>query len=182
MRYLSLFKAEPRHPFKHISQTSLDSLDATAKKANNSRAFLQRNIKQCSGKTNELRYNTLFRLILEYASVIGYSFTYDNIWKLEMAQHIAARMVFSYYRSTSSVTPMLQLFQWPTLQERRTKAKVYMMYHIVYSLVDIQSSHLAPTLWVRGHNIKFLMSYARTFIYQRSLQPSPDSPNLFNTR
>ena len=32
MRYLSLFKAEPRHPFKHISQTSLDSLDATAKK------------------------------------------------------------------------------------------------------------------------------------------------------
>ena len=91
--------------------------------------------------------------------------------KLEMMQRRAARMVFSDYISTSSVTPMLQQLQWPTLQERRAQAKVYMMYRIVYSLVDIPSSHLTPTLSVRGHNMKFLIPYARTFTYQRSFFP-----------
>ena len=64
--------------------------------------------KQCPGKTKELCYKTLVELILEYASVIWDLFTDDNIRKLEMVQRRAARMVFSDYRSTSSVTPMLQ--------------------------------------------------------------------------
>ena len=89
------------------------------------------------------------------------------IRKLEMVQHRAARMVFSDYRLTSSVSPMLQHLQWPTLQERRTQAKIYMMYRIVYNLVDIPVSYLTATILVRGHNMRFLVPYART-AYQRS--------------
>ena len=50
-----------------------------------------------------------------------------------MLQRRAARMLFSDYRITSSVSPMLQQFQWPTLQERRAQAKICMMYRIVYT-------------------------------------------------
>ena len=95
-----------------------------------------------------------------------------------MVQRRAARMVFSDYRSTSSVTPMLQQLQCPTLQERRAQAKVYMMYRIVYSLVDIPSSHLTPTLSVRGHNMKFLIPCVRTFTYQRFF--FPDTIRMWN--
>ena len=84
-----------------------------------------------------------------------------------------------FHPNTSSVTPMLQQLQWPTLQERRAQAKVYMMYRIVYSLVDIPSSHLTPTLSVRGHNMKFLIPYARTFTYQRSF--FPDTIRMWNS-
>ena len=78
-------------------------------------------------KKGRLCYKTLVRPILEYASVIWDSFTEDNIRRLELVQHRAARMVFSDNRLTSSVTPMLQQLQWPTHQERRIQAKVFMM-------------------------------------------------------
>ena len=70
-------------------------INATTKIANNTRAFLQRNIKQCPGKTKELCYKTLVRSIQEYASVIWDPFTGDNIRKLEIVQRRAARMVSS---------------------------------------------------------------------------------------
>ena len=147
-------------------------IDAIAKKKQkNPRAFLQRNIKQCPGKTKELCYKILVRPILIYASVIWDTFSNDNIRKLEIVQHRAPRMVFSDYRSTSSITPMLQQLQWPSLQGRRAQTKVYMMYRIVYSLVDIPSSHLSLSLSLRGHNMKFLIPYAKTFTYQRSVFP-----------
>ena len=146
-------------------------IDTTAKKANNTRAFLQRNLQQCPRKTKELCYKALVRPIMEYASVIWDPSTDTSIRKLEMVQRRAARMVFSDFRSTSSATPMLQQLQWSTLQERRAQTKVVMMYRIVYHLVDISSCHLTPTISVRGHNMKFLVPYARTSIYQKSFFP-----------
>ena len=77
-------------------------IDSTAKKANNTWAFLQRNFQQCPRKTKELCYRTLIRPILDYASVVWDPFTEENIRRLEMAQRRAARMVFSDYRQTSS--------------------------------------------------------------------------------
>ena len=119
-------------------------IDSTAKKANNTRAFLQRNLQQYPRKTKELCYKTLVRPIMEYASVVWDPFTEDNIRKLEMVKRRAARMVYSDYRRTSSVTPMLQQLQWTNLQERRAQAKVIMVYRIVYDLVDIPVSSQLP--------------------------------------
>ena len=98
------------------------------KKANNTRSLLQHNISQCSKTTKELCYRTLVRPLMEYATVIWDPFTEANIRKLEMVQRRSARTVCSDYRRTTSVSSMLQQLQWPTLQERRAKAKVTMMY------------------------------------------------------
>ena len=130
-------------------------------------------------KTKELCYRTLIRLILDYASVVWDSFTEENIQRLEMVQRRAARMVFSDYRLTSSISPMLQQLQWPTLQEQRAQAKICMMYRIVYNLVDIPASHLMPTISVRGHSMRFLVPYARSLVYQRSF--FPDTIRIWNS-
>ena len=97
-----------------------------------------------------------------------------TFWRLKMVHHRAARMVFSDYRLTSSVTHMSQQLQWPTRQECRAQAKVFMMYRIVYNLVHIPASHLTtliPSISVRGHNMKFLVPYARTLVFLRSFFP-----------
>ena len=122
---------------------------------------------------------TLVRPIMEYASVVWDPFTEENIRKLEMVQRRAARMVYANCRLTSSVTIMLQQLQWSTLQERRAQAKVIMVYRIVYSLVDIQADQLIPTISVRGHNMRLMVPFARTLIYQRSF--FQDTIRLWNS-
>ena len=140
-KYLGVNLPNNLHWNKHIG--------ATAKKPNNTEAFLQRNLQQCQRKTKGFCYKTLVRPILEYASIIWGPLTDDNIQKLEMVQCRAAHMDFSDYRSTSSVTTMLQQLQWHTLHERRAQEKVNMMYLIAYSLVDtIPLCHLTPTMSV----------------------------------
>ena len=88
-----------------------------------------------------------------------------------MVQRRAARMVYSDYRKTSSVTAMLNQLQWKTLQERRAQAKTIMLYRIVHSLVDIPPQQLTPTISHRGHNNTFLVPYARVLAYQKSFFP-----------
>ena len=142
---------------------------SVTKNANNTRSFLQHNISQCPKKTKELCYRTLVRPLQKYVTVIWDTFTEANIRKLEMVQRRSARMVFSDYRRTSSVSSMLQQLQWLTLQEHRAQAKVTIMYRIMYQLVDMPTTyHLIPISSIRGHGLNYLVPYARTQIYQRS--------------
>ena len=73
----------------HKSLSWKNHIDQVAKKANSTRAFLQRNTKQ----TKELCYKTLMRPIIEYASVIWGPFTVDDIRKLGMIQRRSVRFV-----------------------------------------------------------------------------------------
>ena len=82
-------------------------IDQVAKKANSARAFLQRNIYQCPRQIKKLYYKTLVRPITEYTSVISDQFTVDNIRKLEMVQRRSVRFVVGDYRTTNSVTEIL---------------------------------------------------------------------------
>ncbi|XP_052103519.1 uncharacterized protein LOC127737002 [Mytilus californianus] len=79
-------------------------IDQVVRKANNTRAFLQRNIYQCPRKSKELCYKTLVRPQME-----------------------AARFVTGDSHRTTSVTNLLHQLQWPTLQERRAMNKVIMI-------------------------------------------------------
>ena len=156
----------------HISQV--------VKKANNTRAFLQRNIYQCPRHTKDLCYKALVRPQREYASSIWDPHTATNISSLEMVQRRAARFVIGDYHQTSSVSSMLHQLQWPMLQERRATSKVIMMFRIVNGLVAIPSTHLIPTaVAVRGHSQRFLVPYARTRVYQHSF--FPDGIRLWNS-
>ena len=53
-------------------------------------------------------YTTLVRPIIEYACIIWEPVTQKNIRELEMVQRRAAHFVTGDYRTTSSVTQMLE--------------------------------------------------------------------------
>ena len=67
---------------------------AICSKANSTRAFLQRNLRQCSFKVKSLAYLTNVRPILKYSSTVWSPYTKSDIAKLEMVQRKAARYVF----------------------------------------------------------------------------------------
>ena len=64
-----------------------------------------------------------------------------NINYLESVQKHAARMCFKNYSRFSSVTSNLNL---PTLQERRNRAKLQMLYKVIHQLVAIPNNCLTP--------------------------------------
>jgi hypothetical protein len=54
--------------------------------------------------------------------------------KIEGVQRRAARFVTGKYRPTDKVTSMLDKLAWESLQIRRQRAKLTMMFHISHSL------------------------------------------------
>ena len=87
------------------------------KKANNTRAFLQRNIYQCPRKTKELFYKTLVR------PRIWDPHNASHTHSLEMVQRRAARFVTGNFYRTSSVNNMLHI-SCDGLPYRREELKV----------------------------------------------------------
>ena len=112
-------------------------VDAVAKKANSTRAFLSRNLSHCSRKIKETSYKTFVRPIAEYAASAWDPHTQRNIKKIEQIQRSSARFVTGNYDRTCSVTAMVQELQWSTLAARRCMSRLVMMYHIWYDLIDI---------------------------------------------
>lgn len=163
----------------HKSLSWNHHINTITKKANNTRAFLQRNLYGCPRKTKQLCYKTLVRPLMEYAPVIWDPHTQANIQKLEMVQRRSARWVYSDFRNTTSVTPMLHELEWPPLQERRAQAKLIMLYRIVHQLVDIPAANLTPVTTTRGHDQRYLIPFARTLAYQKSF--FPDTIRLWNS-
>ncbi|XP_056020473.1 uncharacterized protein LOC130054527 [Ostrea edulis] len=111
----------------HKSLKWAQHINQIPKKANSTSACLRRNINQCPRETKALCYKTLVRPLLEYAGVIWDPHTAENINKIEMVQRRAARMVMNDFRTTSSVSNMIQQLNWPLLQERRAQARSIMM-------------------------------------------------------
>ena len=151
-------------------------IESTTKKANNTLAFLKRNISSCPAKIKAQCYTTLVRPIMEYACVVWDPVAQRNIYALEMVQRRAARFTLGDYRTTSSVTNMLQELNWNTLEERRKKAKVIMLYRIVHQTVAIPSQpYLIPrgaSSSTRGHDQRFQVPYSRLQCHQQSFIPS----------
>ena len=118
-----------------------EHLDTVTKKANNTTAFLRRNLSSCPQHIKETCYKTFVRPQLEYAATVWDPHTDINIAKLEGVQRRAARFVTNDYNYTSSVTAMMRALEWESLQQRRQEAEADMMYRIVNSLVDIPPQH-----------------------------------------
>ena len=57
-----------------------------------------------------------------------------------MVQRGAARYVSNRFHYTSSVSSILEELKWPTLEERRRKARLVLMYKIVNGLVKIDAT------------------------------------------
>ena len=76
---------------------------------------------------------------------------YDKLRQLidvtDMVQRRAARYVTNRYHKTSSVTAMLLELDWESLESRRVKIQLTLLYKIINDLVDIPASaYLTPTI------------------------------------
>ena len=102
--------------------------------------------------------------------------------KIEMVQRRAARYVTNRYRNTSSVTSMLGDLEWDTLEIRRKKIRLTMMYKIINNLIDIRAEEYLtkPTRQTRSsHSLKYQQFSASTDYYKHSFFPQTTS--IWNT-
>ena len=151
-----------------------EHIDRTVKKANSVLGFLRRNLRINNVDTKSSAYITLVRPHLEYCASIWSPHTDKYSHKLEMVQRRAARYCTNRYHNTSSVTDMLQDLNWETLESRRTKLQLVMMYKIINDLVDIPcDAYLTPaTTRTRAIHSKKLLQYpTRTDTFKFSFFP-----------
>ena len=149
-------------------------VDNTVKAANNVRALLQRNIQFCPRNTKAYAYQTLVRPIVEYASTVWAPHTEKNISKVENAQRRAARFVMSNWERTASVTEMLKMLDWQSLEERRSRARLLMLHKIVNNTVDITPSLYLRPATIRGGEeaVRFTIPSSRVSAFQHSFFPN----------
>jgi len=103
------------------------------------------NFSSCPTHIREHCYKTLVRSQLEYASAVWDNNVKSNINKVESVQRNAAHFTCSDSRRTSSVTAMLRKLQWHSLQQRRARSRVLMLYQIRNGLVAIPAAaYLEP--------------------------------------
>ena len=95
-----------------------DHIDNITNKANNARAFLQRNISSCPQAIKSRYYQTFVRPIVEYASTVWDPSTKKYTKAVENVQRQAAHFIMNDYRRRSSVGNMLESLEWKSLQRR----------------------------------------------------------------
>ena len=130
---------------EHIKQISNKAIKVNA--------FLHRNLYHCPPIIKCNCYKAMVRPILEYSSTVWDPHTSVNINRLESIQKSAARFCYNNYSRFSSVSAMQNNLNLPTLQSRRNRAKLSMMYKIIHHLVAVPDDCLSPIyspLW-RGY-------------------------------
>ena len=149
-------------------------INRIVKKGNSMLGFLQRNLRVKSRETKASAYFTMVRPNLEYCSNVWSPHTDKAREKIEMVQRRAARYVTSRYRNMSSVTDMLEDLGWDTLETRRAKSQVTMMYKIMNGLVDIPAADYvtpASTRTRSNHSKKQRQISTSTETYKYSFFP-----------
>lgn len=130
-------------------------VDAICKKANKTRAFLQRNLKGCQRDVKSQCYKTYVRPIVEYASVVWDPAGEGNQqlrYQVEMVQRRAARFVTGDWRETSSVSDMVKKLGWETLEVRRQQSRLLFLHKYCHKIVDIPET---IAVRARGVNINY---------------------------
>ena len=79
---------------------------------------------------------------LEYCSTAWAPHTKKNKDEIERFQRRAARFVTGRYHNTSSVSSKIDHLNWESLEQRRQKARVMMLYKIIHNEVDINLSRV----------------------------------------
>lgn len=150
---------------KHIS--------GTCAKANRTLGMLKRNIKIPAPAIKERAYQTLVRPILEYSSTVWDPHLVGDIKQLEMVQRRAARYTLNRYHNISSVTDMMHDLGWISLQARRERLKLCMVYKAVNNLTCLPiTEYLTLNPYLAHHPYKFILPFTRIQCYQYSFFPT----------
>ena len=165
---------------KYLGITISDNLswnthiNQVCSKAGKTLGMLRRNLKISAPRVKEQAYNTLVRPKLEYSATIWDPFTKTNKDRLQRIQRRAARWTLNRYHNTSSVSDMLVILGWPSLELRRTDARVCLMYKLVHCLVAVNvGPYVTPATRPtrRTHPYSFIQIPARTDAYRLSFFP-----------
>ncbi len=149
-------------------------VQSVCKKANGMIGFLRRNLNIASTSVKSLAYMSLVRPTIEYASAAWDPFLDCDITRIEKVQRRAARYVLNRYHNTSSVTNMLNILNWPTLQDRRCHARLTMLYKIANGLISLDSANQlihATRSTRRSHTMAFQHISSRTDARKYSFYP-----------
>ena len=147
-----------------------------ANKASKTLGFLRRNVKVGSKQIKEQAYTTLVRPTLEFASPVWDPHTAKDIKNLEAVQRRAARWVAGRHRQTSSVDAMLSDLQWPTLEDRRKRARLIAFYKYRQKslIINIKNSPI-PSKQIRSsrtnHSAAYQIPPCKTSYKQKSFFP-----------
>ena len=87
-------------------------IDTIAKKANNTTAFLRRNLSTCPSEVKDTCYKTFVKPHVEYAATVKDPHLTENAMKVEAVQRRAARFLTGDYRTTSCITAMVDSLSW----------------------------------------------------------------------
>jgi hypothetical protein len=165
------------HPYLGLTLSSDCSwsshINQITTKAKQTTGIIRRNFKSCSREVKSRLYQSLVRPKLEFG-VCGWApFTEAEKKQLEGTQRYAARMCCNNYTRDASVTAMLHDLGWPILEERRTIARLSMLYKITHGLVEVQHDLIPQSRsHRRSHQYSFHRVHAKTKVYSTSFYPS----------
>jgi hypothetical protein len=149
-------------------------IDRVTKKANNMLGFLRRNLRNTKEDTKTKAYISMVRSNIEYCSTVWNPHHKYQIDKVEMVQRRAARFTTNRYHNTSSVSDMLTKLKWDTLENRRTKQQLTMLYRITNELVAISPKpYLKPAKLMprSSHRLQYLQYSTSTDTLKYSFFP-----------
>ena len=145
-----------------------ENINLTCRKANGALALLRRNMSGYLVKMKTRCYQSMVRLIMEYAST-----GWDPLTKISIHRQ-AARFVSRQYSWYLRVTPMLQALRWTSLEQRRSDARATMMYRKHYNLFNISAViYLQLNIRdMRGHQLKYQLPASTVFAHRHSFFPA----------
>ena len=135
-------------------------------KASNTLKFIKRNVQTNNQKLKKTAYNTYVRPQLEYCAPVWHPWQQTYSDNIERVQTAAARYVLNDSSYTSSVTEMLHILNWQTLEHRRIQNSLTMFYKIQHQLVTVDHHHLTET-----RNLNFFVPYSWTKYHMNSFFP-----------
>ena len=136
------------------------------------------NLKSCQSSVNDRAYQTLVRPKLENSSPIWNPQQQTQIKQIEQVQRNADRFVAGRLfnpHQPDSVSSTISSLQWPSLQSRRQRADIIILYRIVHSLVTVPISYLPSPALIRStrqsNDWKFIQPHCRVNVYQHLYFP-----------